>query len=142
MCIRDRDTTDRFHAAAHESKMLTIVLRRLGMDSRYSNNKFRKITSHSFRAYFFTNACRVHGENYAHRLVGHGGYLTQYDRMTEEEKMEMYLELESHLMIFDQTKNEIVIERLSEENQYLKEMKKEIQSLKDEIARKNQILEI
>ncbi len=62
--------------------------------------------------------------------------------MTEEEKMEMYLELESHLMIFDQTKNEIVIERLREENQYLKEMKKEIQSLKDEIARKNQILEI
>jgi len=137
-----KDTTDRFHAAAHESKMLTIVLRRLGMDSRYSSNKFRKITSHSFRAYFFTNACRVHGENYAHRLVGHGGYLTQYDRMTEEEKMEMYLGLESHLMIFDQTKNEIVIERLREENQDLKEMKKEIQSLRDEIARKNQILEI
>ena len=62
--------------------------------------------------------------------------------MTEEEKMEMYLELESHLMIFDQTKNEIVIERLREENQDLKEMKKEIQSLKNEIARKNQILEI
>ena len=62
--------------------------------------------------------------------------------MTEEEKMEMYLELESHLMIFDQTKNEIVIERLREENQDLKEMKKEIQSLKDELARKNQILEI
>ena len=62
--------------------------------------------------------------------------------MTEEEKMEMYLELESHLMIFDQTKNEIVIERLREENQDLKEMKKEIQSLRDEIARKNQILEI
>ena len=62
--------------------------------------------------------------------------------MTEEEKMEMYLGLESHLMIFDQTKNEIVIERLREENQDLKEMKKEIQSLRDEIARKNQILEI
>ena len=56
--------------------------------------------------------------------------------------MEMYLGLESHLMIFDQTKNEIVIERLREENQDLKEMKKEIQSLRDEIARKNQILEI
>ena len=56
--------------------------------------------------------------------------------------MEMYLGLESHLMIFDQTKNEIVIERLREENQDLKEMKKEIQSLKDEIARKNQILDV
>ena len=45
-------------------------------------------------------------------------------------------------VIYDQSKNEVELERLREENQDLKEMKKEIQSLKNEIARKNQILEI
>ena len=66
----------------------------------------------------------------------------QYDRMTEDEKLEMYMDLEPDLVIYDQSKNEVELERLREENQDLKEMKKEIQSLKDEIARKNQILDV
>jgi len=116
--------------------------KRLGLDQKYESNNIGIITSHSFRAYFFTKAARKHGENYAHKLVGHGGYLMQYDRMTEDEKLEMYMDLEPDLVIYDQSKNEVELERLREENQDLKEMKKEIQSLKDEIARKNQILDV
>ena len=75
----------------------------------YSSNRFYKITSHSFRAYFFTAATRKHGENYAHKMTGHGGYLIQYDRYDDETKLKMYLELEPDLVVFDQTKNEIQI---------------------------------
>ena len=84
-----------------------MALEALGYNQKYSSNGFYKITSHSFRSYFFTAATRKHNENYAHKMSGHGGYLMQYDRMTEEEKLQMYLELEPDLVIFYQTKNEL-----------------------------------
>ncbi len=105
-------------------------LKRMGYTDKYESNGYMKITSHSFRAFFFTKASRKHDENYAHRLTGHGGYLIQYDRMTEEEKLERYLVLESDLLVFDQTKNELEIDRLREENQTIEQLKKEMKQLK------------
>jgi len=97
-----------------EQNALRRALVRLNLDQKYTTNGFCKITSHSFRAYFFTAAARKHGENYAHKLTGHGGYLMQYDRMTDEEKLKMYTELEPELVVFEQTKNEIKIRQLEE----------------------------
>jgi len=62
-------------------KSLNRILDRMEFSEKYQSNNYRKITSHSFRAYFFTHAARKHGENYAHKMVGHGGYLMQYDRI-------------------------------------------------------------
>ncbi|MGI0064243.1 MAG: tyrosine-type recombinase/integrase [Nitrosopumilaceae archaeon] len=107
------------------------LLKRLRLDKKYTSNGNNKITTHSFRAFFFTNAARKHGENYAHKLTGHGGYLMQYDRMTEDEKLKMYLELEPELVIFDQTKNEIEIERLKKENESIEELRKEVKNLRE-----------
>ena len=42
-------------------------------------------------------------------MIGHGGYLPQYDRMSDEKKLEWFLELEPKLLI-DNTM------RLQEEN--------------------------
>jgi len=134
--IFTREYTDQHYASIVEQKALTIVLGRLGLNNRYSSNNFHKITSHSFRSYFFTKATRKHGENYAHRLVGHNGYLMQYDRMTEEEKLKMYVELESDLTIFDQTKNELEIERLREKVESIDELRAEIKKL-----RENQVIQ-
>ena len=108
-------------------------LARIGFTEKYQSNNYKKITSHNFRAFFFTKAARKHGDNYAHRMTGHGGYLMQYDRMTEDEKLEMYLELESELAVFDQTKNELKIQKLQEEAGQVEQLKQEIQEL-----RKNQ----
>ena len=87
------------------------------------------------RAFFFTQAVRKHGENYAHRMTGHTGYLMQYDRMTDEEKLKMYLELEPDLSIYDLTKANLEIERLktlqTKEN---KELKEELDELKLQLA--------
>ncbi len=52
----------------------------------------------------------------------------QYDRMTEDEKLEMYIELEPDLVVFDQTKNELEINRLRAKVD-------EIDSLKDEVQK-------
>ena len=128
-------TTDKSMRSARESNNLRTVLKRLNLDDRYPSNNHGKITTHSFRAYFFTLATRRHGENYAHRLTGHSGYLMQYDRMTEEEKLDMYIELEQDLMIYDQTKNELEIEKLQKDNKELTQLRQELRELKKEKER-------
>ena len=113
---------------------LRVCLDRLGLDMKFDSGKY-KITTHSLRAFFFTQAVRKHGENYAHRMTGHTGYLMQYDRMTNEEKLQMYIELEPDLSIYDLTKANLEIERLqtlqTKEN---KELKEELEELKLQLA--------
>lgn len=88
---------------------------KIGLGMRYESGT-RKITLHSFRAFFFTKSARIHGENYAHMMTGHGGYLMEYDRLTDEEKFKMYLELEPNLLVYDQTINEQKIKKLRDAN--------------------------
>ena len=114
--------------------MLSRTVDRLQLVDKYQSNNIRKITTHSFRAYFFTKAARKHGENYAHKLVGHGGYLMQYDRMTEEEKLEMYIELEPDLAVFEQTKNELEINRLREKVDEIDSLRDEVRKLRESQA--------
>jgi len=113
---------------------LRVCLDRLNLDMKYENGKY-KISSHSLRSFFFTQAVRKHGENYAHRMTGHSGYLMQYDRMNDEEKLKMYLELEPDLSIYATTKADLEIERLkilqTKENKNLKE---ELDELKHQLA--------
>ncbi len=140
--IFTKEYVDPHYASIVEQKAFTTVLDRLGLNNRYSSNNFHKISSHSFRSYFFTKATRKHGENYAHKLVGHNGYLMQYDRMTDEEKLKMYLELEPNLVIFDQTRNELEISKLRKENQSIEELREEVKKLRESQARKDrEILE-
>jgi len=60
----------------------------------------KNITTHSFRAYFITKISRI-DPNLAKRLAGQKSYLDQYDRLSLEEKLEKYLELEPSLLIFE-----------------------------------------
>ena len=119
-------------------KSLTRLLDRIDFTEIYQSNNHRKITSHSFRAYFFTKAARKHGENYAHRMTGHGGYLMEYDRMAEDEKLELYLELEPDLVVFDQTKNELAIMKLKQENEGIEQLREEVQKLRESQAKQDQ----
>jgi len=107
------------------------VLQKAGHDQKYDGTNRRKITLHSFRAYFFTKAVRAHDENYAHKLTGHGGYLPQYDRLTDEEKLELYITLEPELLIYDQSKKNAEIEKLQKEKSELEKREKEVDNLKE-----------
>ena len=117
---------------------LNRLLDKIGFTEKYESNGYKKITSHSFRSYFFTKAARKHGENYAHKMIGHGGYLMQYDRMTEEEMLEMYIELEPDLAVFDQTKNELQIKKLKQENLIVVQLQEEVRKLKENQAKIDQ----
>ena len=121
-----------------EQTAISNALKKLGYTEKYSSNGIYKITSHCFRAFFFTAATRKHNENYAHKMTGHGGYLIQYDRYDTETKLKMYLELEPELVIFDQTKNEFEIKKLKQENMIVEQLRDEIIKLKENQARIDQ----
>ena len=127
---------------ARMNEIVTIerVLKKAGMDQKYDGVNRRKITLHSFRAFFFTKATRVHDESYAHKLTGHGGYLPQYDRLTDDEKLELYLELEPELLVYDDSKKKAEIERLrkekseaEKEKQRYAELSKDFEEFKEEV---------
>lgn len=86
--------------SGNEMINLANYLRKTGQDEKYDNGH-NKITTHSFQAYFITKVSR-HDPNFAKKLDGQKGYLLQYDRMPDDEKLEKYLEIESDLFILSQ----------------------------------------
>ena len=115
---------------------------KVGLSEKYDSANRRKITLHAFRAYFFTKATRVHDENYAHKMTGHTGYLLQYDRLTDEEKLDMYLELEPELLIFDESRNKLAIEKLRKEKSDLYDKTEKINELEENLAKVTHKLDV
>ena len=97
-------------------------LSKCGLDMKYDSGQY-KINTHSFRAFFITKVSR-HDPNFAKKLAGQKGYLLQYDRMTDREKLDKYLEIEKDLII-DSTERQKVriteLEKYKEENVKLQE---------------------
>ena len=114
-------------AEKNESTQFSKRCDKAGFTEKYKSNNFRKITLYSFRSFFFGIASDVHREGYAHRMIGHGGYLPQYDRISDEKKLEWFLELEPKLIINEET-------RLREENRIKEQQIKELESDKKRIA--------
>lgn len=112
------------NAEKNESTQFSNICDKAGYSEKYKSNNFRKITLYSFRSFFFGKASDVHREGYAHKMIGHGGYLPQYDRMSDEKKLDLFLELESKLIIDSSV-------RLREENKLKEQKIKEMQIEKD-----------
>ena len=112
------------NAEKNESTQFSNICDKAGYSEKYKSNNFRKITLYSFRSFFFGKASDVHREGYAHKMIGHGGYLPQYDRMSDEKKLGWFFELEPKLIIDSSV-------RLQEENKLKEEKIKEMQIEKD-----------
>ncbi len=100
----------------------TLFLRycgKVGLDQR--NGKGRnKINPMSLRAFFITKISR-HDPNLAKKLAGQKGYLLSYDRLDDDDLLELYVKYDSDLII-DQT------QKLKAENKKLEGEKSEIES--------------
>ena len=109
--------------------------RKAGYNEKYDNGKMYVVNLHAFRAFFNTTATRILGDGMAHALIGHGAYLGQYTRLTDQEKTELYEKLEPHVTISNEVrlkaKNSKLEEKLAEQDQ----MKLEVQKMQDEIKR-------
>jgi len=93
---------------------------KIGLGLKYESGKRQK-TLHALRAYFFTKANKVHGLDYAHKMTGHKGYLNQYNRLEESEKLQMYLKLEP----------ELLVNEAKPESDVINEMRKEVAKYKE-----------
>lgn len=78
---------------------LTRYLKKTGLDFRYDSTNYHQINTHSFRAYFITKISR-RDPNLAKKWAGQEVYMGQYDRLSDEEKLELYIKFESDLFIF------------------------------------------
>jgi len=101
--IFGNDNTTVIVVRQYNEQILINYCKKVGIAQKYENSPRFKITSHSFRAFFITKLSR-HDENFAKKLAGQTGYLLQYDRMNDEEKLERYIEFENSLTIYDDIK--------------------------------------
>jgi len=79
-------------------QVLRRAIHRVGLDQRYESTGRFLINTHSLRAYGITKLSR-HDENFAKKISGQKGYLLQYDRISDEEKLELYQKYEIDLLI-------------------------------------------
>ena len=77
-----------------ETKFSTLR-HKAGLSAKYNNSNVHTITIHRFRAFCKTMASEVCNKDYAEGLIGHEGYLGTYNSLSNEEKLNNYLKLES-----------------------------------------------
>jgi len=108
-----------FHSTINEEQIFRRSLNRAGLTKRYDTGRYR-INTHSLRAFFITKASR-HDPNLAHFLSGQESkiYLAQYDRLSDDEMYEIYLEIEPDLIIESSNKDKLVIEKLKKDKSEL-----------------------
>jgi len=99
------------------------------LDSKYDNSRNHKISLHSFRAFFETQASNTHGLEYAHALIGHSGYLEQYYRLSEEERLEKYIELEPKITVGEDFRNRIKIKELESDKERITDLEYHVAEL-------------
>jgi len=127
-------TSDNVDAAEGvKQNLLRVHLNKVGLGKRYEDTGNYQINTHSFRAYFITKISR-HDANLAKFFAGQKGYLLQYDRMEDEEKLDLYLEFERDLLIFDLSRKDEEIKKLRIANTELAEQKEMIKDLQKKQA--------
>ena len=110
------------------------LVRRLGLGETYGSSGRRKITTHSFRAYFITRISR-RDPNLAKLLAGQKGHLLQYDRLTEGEKLKKYVEFEPDLLVRDYARHVAEINNLKLDARLLSMTEKAVDVLLDRTRR-------
>jgi len=104
-------------------QVLRLAVKKTGLTDTYESTGRYLINTHSFRAWGITKLSRF-DPNFAKKLAGQKGYLLEYDRMNDEEKLDVYEKYESELIIDNSVKQEIIISNLKHEKEiWIKEEK-------------------
>jgi len=118
------------HARNNEDLVLAQCRKRIGFTEKYETTGFSKINLYCFRGYFFTRVLRLVGGDTAHAMIGHGAYIQEYQRRTDEEKEELWNEIEPEILIYDLTKKDHQIKKLKEANSKIDDLAKQVEEIK------------
>ena len=132
--IEDNDLVFGIKSDVNVAQILRRVLKKTGLDMKYESSGDYMINTHSFRAYGITKLSR-HDPNFAKKIAGQKGYLDQYDRITDEEKLTLYQKFEDDLIIDDSEKQKAEIKRLESEKSELVILKEDHEKIMAYIER-------
>ena len=121
---------DYYKSANNERVIFGRYCEKANLGMKYDSTGRHKINLHSLRAFFITKVSR-HDENFAKKIAGQKGYMLQYDRLTLEEKLKLYLEVEPDLLIYSSFMKDKEIKRLKEANEKLQKQDNEIKKIKE-----------
>jgi len=110
--------------------------KKTGLDKKHEGNKRALITPMNFRAWFISKISR-HDPNLAKKWAGQKGYLLQYDRLTQEEQLQKYIEFESDLLVYENSGDPIVKKNMDKMSVKIQELEAHIEKLDDRLAEKN-----
>ena len=127
------------HGVSSEGSYLSKLQKRIGINDKYETNRRNVITTHTFRAYFITKVSRK-DHNLAKFFTGQKGYMLQYDRLSDEEKLALYVEIEPSLLVSDKARDRERIRSLENKNEELKRGSKEIKSKNKDLKKENKDL--
>jgi len=120
------------NSESNSEQALVRILQRsdINLNEKYESSGRRKVNTHSFRAFGITKLSRV-DPNFAKMLAGQKGYLiTEYDRIDDKSKLELYQKYEIELTIDQHRKKDMEIETLKEEKaEWEEERKAELEKM-------------
>ena len=122
------------HAETNAEQKLRRAINRVGLNMRYTSTNRYFINTHSFRAYGITKLSR-HDPNFAKKIAGQKGYMLQYDRIGDDEKLEIYHKYESNLTIDNTAIQKAEIEKLKTEKDELKVLQKDLEIMKEDSSK-------
>jgi len=130
-------SNDKVHySEINSEQMLKRNLIKVGLNMRYESNNRFYINTHSFRAYGITKLSR-HDPNFAKKIAGQKGYMLQYDRMDDTEKLELYEKFEIDLIIDNTEKLKLENQRKADQITELEESKTTIEELKKRLDKQD-----
>ena len=106
-----------------EARYISELQKKMGISDKYETNGRNVITTHSFRAFFITKVSRK-DPNLAKYFSGQKGYLLQYDRLTDAEKMSHYIGFEPLLLVSGKARDKERIRNLESENSKVAELER------------------
>ena len=111
------------NAVSCEAAYLSKLQKTIGIYDKYEMNGRNVITTHSLRAFFITKVSRK-DPNLAKYFSGQKGYLLQYDRLTDAEKLSHYIGFEPLLLVSDKARDQERIRSLENENSKVAELER------------------
>lgn len=124
-------------SAFNEIGAFKLVRKKAGLDHLRYDSGMHKVTIHSFRSFFITQAEKVN-EGLGHALAGHNRYMARYERYDEKELLEFYLKIESNLLIFEAPPSEdtkILNEKMLEQDKKIQELETRLQQRAERSAK-------
>jgi len=118
-------------AVSNEDDVFSSYCEKIGITKKFETTGYNKINLTCFRSYYYSKASKIHGDEYAHKMMGHTGYLPQYDRKSLEDKLEMYEDLQPELFVFDLTKKDEKIKKLTQANNEIDNLKEAVKELRE-----------